>query len=87
MAWYIALASTDGTVRIWQADTGKLTQVLRGHTGSVHDVRWSPQLVSALLVSVRDYTSKNDHTRVWNAETGEEIDTLIGDGSEVREVR
>jgi WD40 repeat protein len=82
---HIASASTDGTVRIWQADTGKSTQVLRGHTGSVSRVRWSPQLGSALLVSVRDYSSKNDHTRVWNAETGEQLAALIGGDSEVRE--
>lgn len=82
---YIASAGTDGTVRIWHVDTGEQARVLTGHTGSVEQVHWNPQPGSPLLVSVRQYDAKDDHTRIWNAETGEQVVALVGDGSDVRE--
>jgi class 3 adenylate cyclase/dipeptidyl aminopeptidase/acylaminoacyl peptidase len=39
---WIATASTDSSVRIWDASTGTLQERLVGHTGVVNTVDWSP---------------------------------------------
>jgi WD40 repeat protein len=38
----VASAGLDGTVRIWDADSGKVEQVLEGHGDEVYAVRFSP---------------------------------------------
>ena len=38
----IASASEDGTVQVWDASTGHMVFVYRGHTQPVHTVAWSP---------------------------------------------
>jgi WD40 repeat protein len=38
---YIASASSDGTVQIWEAMTGRLVFTYRGHLGAVNTVSWS----------------------------------------------
>ena len=46
----LASASTDKTVRIWDARTGQEVSQLQGHSDGVNSVAWSPdgsQLASA----------------------------------------
>ncbi len=38
---HLASASHDGTVRIWDVDTGDTVKTLQGHTAVVHAVAWS----------------------------------------------
>ncbi|KAF2688262.1 vegetative incompatibility protein HET-E-1 [Lentithecium fluviatile CBS 122367] len=60
----VASASSDKTVRVWEAATGSCRSVLEGHTGYVNAVAFSPdgQLVAS---------ASNDKTvRVWEAATG-----------------
>src|SRR4051812_353116 len=38
----LASPSNDGTIRIWDAESGKALAVLEGHTGIVYNVAWSP---------------------------------------------
>ena len=50
----------DGTVRIWDANTGDLLQTLEGHTAQVWTVDWSPD-------GVRIASGSEDGTiRIWD---------------------
>ncbi len=69
---YIATASWDKTVRIWNAKTGEEFRVLR-HRDDVESLRWHPN-GSMLLSGSRDGTA-----RVWNVDTGQEVFTIRDD--------
>lgn len=61
---YIASASLDKTVRIWDANTLECITVLNGHTTAVMDVSFSPD--GKHIVS----TSPDNTIRVWDVSTG-----------------
>src|ERR671911_515910 len=50
-------ASSEGTARVWDAETGTVRHTLLGHTGSVFSVAWSPDS-SRLVTSGSDGTAK-----------------------------
>jgi WD40 repeat protein len=52
-------ASSQGTARVWDAETGTVLHTLVGHTGLVHSVAWSPNS-SRLVTGGSDGT-----TKVW----------------------
>src|SRR5215203_5663885 len=52
-------ASSHGTARLWDAETGTVRHTLLGHTGLVHTVAWSPDS-SQLVTGGSDGTA-----RVW----------------------
>jgi WD40 repeat protein len=68
----IVTSSADKTARIWDAATGKLLLVLRGHVLGVQYAAFSAD-------SKRVVTGSDDDTaRIWDAETGAELFTLAG---------
>lgn len=60
----IASPSDDGTVRLWDAETGKLLRTLTGHTKPVITVAWSPDMRT--LAS----GSHDETILLWDAESG-----------------
>ena len=60
--FFVMLLSVDGSVYIWNHRVGTLIQTLRGHSGVVNAVSWSPR--GGLLASASD-----DHTiRIWSGD-------------------
>jgi WD40 repeat protein len=77
---HIVSGSDDKTVRVWDAQTGKLLAVLEGHSGSLNSVAFSPD--GAHIVS----GSYDKTVRVWDAQKGQELAVLQGHSSWVRSV-
>jgi WD40 repeat protein len=70
----IAVGAINGETAIWEVETGRLLQVLRGHDHMVSAkcVRFSPD-------GRRLATASNDETaKIWDAESGKLIHTLRG---------
>ena len=65
-----ATGAGDNTVRVWDCDTETPLHTLKGHTGWVIGVAWSPQ--GDLLAS----GSMDNTVRVWNPQTGKEVACL-----------
>ncbi|MEI1374842.1 nSTAND1 domain-containing NTPase, partial [Nostoc sp.] len=73
----LASASTDKTIKLWDAATGKLLQTLSGHRSVVISVVFSPdgqRLASA---------SADNTIKLWDAATGKPLQTLSGHSSGV----
>lgn len=67
----IVSSSSDGTLRVWDADSGKMLRILGGHTAPVYDV--------AVLDERRVVSASDDGTlRTWDTQTGETIRTFEG---------
>nr|XP_032823756.1 notchless protein homolog 1 isoform X2 [Petromyzon marinus] len=70
---FLASASKDGTVRVWDTARGACERVLAGHTHSVTCLRWSGE---GLL-----YSASQDRTvKVWRPHDGVLCRTLQGHG-------
>jgi WD40 repeat protein/DNA polymerase III delta prime subunit len=68
----IVSASSDNTLRIWDAQSGKLLVTLAGHQDTVLRCAWSPD-------SRRIVSASEDHMlRIWDAQSGKSLATLAG---------
>ena len=62
----------DGTVIVWDIETGDLKRVLTGHTGAVEDATWSSDGLSII-------SGSHDGTvRAWDVTSGETLVVLEG---------
>ncbi len=68
----MATADMDGTIRLWDAETGKERRALKGHAGYVTALRFAPD--GRTLVSVADDLT----LRVWDAADGRELHRAAG---------
>lgn len=75
-----ASGSTDRTCKIWDIETGKCIYTLRGHTGEVLDLAFSPN--GAKIVTA----SADQTARVYNTSTGLCLNILTGHAGEVSKV-
>ncbi|MEH2135366.1 WD40 repeat domain-containing protein, partial [Nostoc sp.] len=68
----IASASTDKTVKLWDAATGQLITILKGHSDAVNSVAFS--LDGKTIASA----STDKTVKLWDVATGKSISTLKG---------
>ncbi len=61
-------SSTDKTLRLWDADTGKCLRVFEGHTECIESSALSPDGKRVLSGGSHDTTM-----RLWDADTGKEL--------------
>jgi WD40 repeat protein len=76
----LASGSDEGTVKLWDVETGQEVHTLRGHTGWVTSVAFSPD--GRLLASGSD----DQTVKLWDVGTGQEVRTLSGHTAWVRSV-
>ena len=76
-AFYLASASFDKSIKIWNANNGNFLFNLRGHVLSVYQISWSPN--SKMLLS----GSKDSTLFVWNIDTKKRMFDLAGHADEV----
>lgn len=74
---WIASASFDKSVKIWNGTTGKFVTAFRGHVGPVYQISWSAD--SRLLLS----GSKDSTLKVWDIRTRKLKQDLPGHADEV----
>ncbi|KAI1827705.1 hypothetical protein F4861DRAFT_330954 [Xylaria intraflava] len=76
----LASGSEDKTIRLWDATTGRMQRVLKGHSGSVLNVVFSPD--SRTIAS----GSMDQTVRLWNVATGKTRCVLRGHSNSVHSI-
>jgi WD40 repeat protein/serine/threonine protein kinase len=77
---HLAIASYDGTVKVWEVEAGKAQLTLQGHSGGTSSVAYNAD-------GTRLASAGYDRTvKVWDAATGRELFTIKGHSSVVTSV-
>ena len=76
-AFFLASASFDKSVKIWNGNSGLFLFNLRGHVGSVYQISWSPN--SKMILSC----SKDSTLQCWNIQTKKMMHNLPGHADEI----
>ena len=61
-----------GNLRLWETQTGKLSKVFTGHTGSITSIVYSPD--GKLIASIAD----DKALKLWDAQAGKFLMNLVG---------
>src|SRR3974390_1213481 len=68
----VGRSGSDHTAKVWDAGTGEELLVLKGHTGNVRSVTFSPD-------GQRIATGSDDRSaKIWDAASGQEVLSLKG---------
>jgi len=73
----LASCADDGTIILWDVETGEQTRVLRGHRAPVYSLAWSPD--GAVIASGSD----DKTVRLWDPHTAKSLHTLKGHSDSV----
>ena len=77
----IASGGWDGTVRLWDANTGSQLRTLTGHTSGIASVSFSPDgstIASGSGDRIGRWMAGDHSVRLWDANTGSHLHTLTG---------
>jgi WD40 repeat protein len=79
---WLASASVDQTVRLWDVASGRIVHVLGGHQGWVRGLAFSAdgKLLASANGTISTYASAPaaSEIKVWEVRTGKELHTLLG---------
>ena len=74
----IVSVSRDGTMRVWDLETGECEHVLEGHADNVHSIAVHGNII---ISGGYDKTA-----RLWDATTGQQLQLLEGHGQKISSV-
>ncbi|MBK7446261.1 MAG: PD40 domain-containing protein [Ignavibacteria bacterium] len=69
---YIASGDWDYEIKLWEAQTGKIVRTLKGHTGLIWQVSFSPN--GNLIASAGG--NGDGSIKIWEMNTGKNVRTL-----------
>ncbi|MCR9296955.1 MAG: hypothetical protein NXI32_29960, partial [bacterium] len=76
----LATGSSDKTIKLWDSETGQLLATLRGHTGKIEGLNWSPD--GSYLISHAD-----DGVKIWDTNTNPQSRAPITQGGWIRSLK
>ncbi|MFO1095360.1 MAG: protein kinase [Planctomycetaceae bacterium] len=70
----LATGADENTVKIWSVSTGTELQTLRGHSGDIYAVAFSPDADGRWIASA----GEDSTVKIWNSRSGELVHSLRG---------